>query len=69
MHAECMTVQEVIDALNKVKNKNRPCCVWINSQEPEVTYSGGDRIPIVHIDDMNENTIDICCQFKPQEEE
>ena len=69
MHVECMTVQEVIDALNKVENKNVPCCVWINSQEPEVHYSGGSRIPIVHVDDMNGNMIDICCQFKAQEED
>ena len=58
-----LSVQEVIDLLMKVKDKSKPCCVWINSQEPEPVYTGGDRIPVVHVDDLeNFGVTDICCE-------
>ena len=58
-----LSVQEVIDLLMKVEDKSKPCCVWINSQTPEPVYTGGDRIPIVHVDDLeNFGVTDICCE-------
>ena len=58
-----LTVQEVIDLLMKVEDKSKPCCVWINSQDPEPVYTGGDRIPVVYVDDLvNFGTTDICCE-------
>lgn len=63
MNKKWLTVQEVIDLLNKVEDKSKPCCVWINSQEPEPVYTGGDRIPVVHIDDLdNFGVVDVCCE-------
>lgn len=58
-----LTVREVIEALEKVEDKKTPCCVWINSQDPEVIYEGGSRIPIVHVDDIPSfNVVDMCCE-------
>ena len=58
-----LSVQEVIDRLMQVKDKSKPCYIWINSQDPEPHYTGGDRIPIVNVDDLeNFNVIDICCE-------
>ncbi len=57
-----LTVREVIEALQKVENQNLPVSMWINSQIPEPVYSGGDRIPVVHIDTTVEGVIDICCE-------
>ena len=58
-----LTVQEVIDLLMKVEDKSKPCCVWINSQDPEPVYTGGDRIPVTHVDDLdNFGVTDICCE-------
>ena len=62
--ARCMSVQNVIDTLNKVEDKSKPCCVWINSCIPEVTYEGGSRIPIVYVDDLeNFGCTDMCCEY------
>ena len=62
-----LSVQEVIDLLMKVEDKSKPCCVWINSQIPEPIYSGGDRIPVVHVDDLeNFGVTDICCEAPVQ---
>ena len=58
-----LTVQEVIDRLMKVKDKSRPCSIWINSKTPEPVYSGGSRVPIVHVDDTQElSSVDFCCE-------
>lgn len=63
MRCKCMSVQNVIDALQKVVDKTKPCCVWINSCDPEVTYEGGARIPVVYVDDLeNFGVTDICCE-------
>lgn len=61
MHKQ-LTVREAIELLKKVKNQDLPLAVWINSQIPEPVYSGGDRIPVVHIDTTVEGVIDICCE-------
>lgn len=64
-----LTVQEVIDRLMKVEDKSKPCSVWINSQTPEPHYSGGDRIPVVWVDDLsNFNVTDICCEYPASRE-
>ena len=58
-----LTVQEVIDLLMKVEDKSKPCCVWINSQDPEPVYTGGARIPVTYVDDLvNFGVTDICCE-------
>jgi hypothetical protein len=58
-----LTVQEVIDLLMKVEDKSKLCCVWINSQDPEPIYTGGDRIPVTYVDDLeNFGVTDICCE-------
>lgn len=61
MHKQ-LTVREAIELLKKVENQDLPLAVWINSQIPEPTYSGGDRIPVVHIDTAVKGVIDICCE-------
>ena len=59
-----LTVQEVIDLLMKVEDKSKPCCVWINSQDPEPVYTGGSRIPVTYVDDLkNFGVTDICCEY------
>jgi hypothetical protein len=62
MYKQQLTVREAIELLKKVENKDLPLAVWINSQIPEPVYSGGDRIPVVHIDTTVEGVIDICCE-------
>lgn len=60
---KCLSVQEVIDALQKVADKTKPCCVWVNSCSPEVSYSGGSRVPVVYVDDLvNFGVTDVCCE-------
>lgn len=61
MHKQ-LTVREAIELLKKVENQDLPLAVWINSQIPEPVYSGGDRIPVVHIDTTVKGVIDICCE-------
>ena len=64
-----LTVQQVIDTLSTVENKNSTCFVWINSQIPEPIYTGCDRIPIVHIDMIqngDNTTVDMCAESYQQ---
>ena len=64
MAKKWLSVQEVIDLLLLVEDKTKPCCVWINSTEPEPIYSGGDRVPVVHVDDLDSfGVTDICCEY------
>lgn len=65
---ECLSVQEVIDRLQSVKDKSVPCTVWINSQMNEPIYTGCDRIPVVHVDIVNSGTVDINCEAHEQEQ-
>ena len=58
----CLTVQQVIDELQKAQDKSVPCFVWINSQLEEPVYTGGERIPIVHVDDNVDGLIDLNCE-------
>ena len=57
-----LTVREAIELLKKVENQDLPLAVWINSQTPEPVYTGGDRIPVVHVDTSVSGVIDICCE-------
>lgn len=61
-----LTVQEVIDRLMTVDDKSVPCSVWISSKSPiEPIYTGGDRIPIVHVDIITDGTVhnvDVCAE-------
>ena len=61
MHKQS-TVREAIELLKKVENQDLPLAVWINSQTPEPVYTGGDRIPVVHVDTSVSGVIDICCE-------
>lgn len=61
MHKQ-LTVREAIELLKKVENQDLPLAVWINSQTPEPVYTGGDRIPVVHVDTSVIGVIDICCE-------
>lgn len=57
------TVQELINELEKVEDKSLPVACWINSQDPEVTYPGGSRIPIIHVDTTVQGVVDMCCEL------
>lgn len=61
MHKQ-LTVREAIELLKNVENQDLPLAVWINSQTPEPVYTGGDRIPVVHVDTSVAGVIDICCE-------
>ena len=65
---ECLTVQEVIDLLQTVKDKSVTCTVWINSQMKEPIYTGCDRIPVVHVDVVDSGTVDINCEGYEQDQ-
>ena len=62
-----LQVKDLLEVLNK-QDPEQCVTVWINSQSPiEPSYSGGSRIPVVHVDDMIEGTLDICCESYHQE--
>lgn len=61
MHRQ-ITVREAIELLKKVEDQDLPLAVWINSQTPEPVYTGGDRIPVVHVDTFVTGVVDICCE-------
>ena len=71
MNKKPITVKELRDLLNALPSEHddKPVCCWINSQSPtEPIYTGGDRIPIIHMDVMeNWNTIDLNCEGPHQE--
>lgn len=66
MNKKPMTVKELRDLLNALSSEHddKPVCCWINSQSPtEPIYTGCARIPIIHMDIMeNWNTIDLNCE-------
>lgn len=57
-----LTVQDLINELEKVEDKSLPVACWINSKYPEVTYHGGSRIPIIHVDTTVQGVVDMCCE-------
>lgn len=57
-----MTVQELIDQLNKIENKNVSINVWLNDIWDSEEYHACDRLDIVHIDTLCEGKIDICAE-------
>ena len=70
MNKRPITVKELRDLLNALSSEHdgKPVCCWINSQSPtEPIYTGCDRIPIIHMDVMeNWNTIDLNCEGPTQ---
>lgn len=67
---KALTVQEVIDALEKVEDKSVPCTVWFNSKIPEPDYDSCDRLSVVHVDVLNNgDTVDLNCEHRQKVEE
>ena len=67
-----MTVQELINLLSQVEDKSQPVAVWLNSTVPESKYGPGDRLNIVHVDNLTKEgfpCIDLCCQQYVKKEE
>ena len=57
-----LTVQDLINELEKVEDKSLPVACLINSQDPEVTYPSGIRIPIIHVDTTVQGVVNIRCE-------
>jgi hypothetical protein len=61
---DIVTVQDLIDELSKVPDKTLPVYAWINSDTPEPTFHGTDRVPITHVDTDVRGMIDVCIGYK-----